>query len=157
MKKIPLTRGYETLVDDEDYEELNRYSWHATVSTRGYIYAHRWGEGRRSILMHRQILGVVSGRQVLIDHLNHDTLDNQKSNLVKSNYVSNGQNRVGASRNSALGVRGVTYRSGPRPYEVWVGHDRRPIYVGRFATLEEASAAAECSRAEIFGLSKGEV
>lgn len=38
MKKIKLTLGYETIVDDEDFEYLNQFSW--TICRTGkHMYA----------------------------------------------------------------------------------------------------------------------
>lgn len=31
MKTISLTRGYKTLVDNEDFEKLSRLKWHAST------------------------------------------------------------------------------------------------------------------------------
>jgi hypothetical protein len=80
-REIPLTQGYITIVDDEDYEELARYKWHVHVRTHGPM-ARRLGKRdadgkQRSIYMHRQIMQAPLGMDV--DHINHDTLDNRRS------------------------------------------------------------------------------
>ena len=97
MKKIKLTNGLVALVDDEDFEELNQYKWQAHWSdhVRSY-YAMRSetkSDGRqRTVQMHREILKI-SRRHILIDHKNHDTLDNRKANLRLCNYQQNGGNK----------------------------------------------------------------
>lgn len=88
MKKIFLTgkNGGVALVDDEDYEELNKYKWYGVKTGSngtGGPYACRSGprneDPRRKIYMHRVIMNCPKGMEV--DHGNHKTLDNRKCNL----------------------------------------------------------------------------
>lgn len=41
MKKIPLTQNKFALVDDDDFDVLNRYKWCADKDTGGYFRAMR--------------------------------------------------------------------------------------------------------------------
>ncbi len=41
MKKIPLTQGKFTLVDDDDFEKYGSLSWHAQRKENGAFYAAR--------------------------------------------------------------------------------------------------------------------
>lgn len=88
MKRIKLTQGKYALVDDEDYEWINTFNWHASLESRGTkYYAVRWEsrDGRRyKIRMHRFVLGLPPGLldpERVVDHKNHNPLDNQKENL----------------------------------------------------------------------------
>lgn len=76
MKEIKLTQNKTTLVDNEDFEKVNRYKWSAN-----YIHKHwyairktRKSKGKRTVqLMHRLITDCPEGLK--IDHINHDGLD----------------------------------------------------------------------------------
>ena len=59
MKEIPLGKGLNAKVDDEDYEWLSAYSWYAYYdSKRGMTYAaHHTPSGRR-VFMHDVIMGL---------------------------------------------------------------------------------------------------
>jgi len=78
---IPLTHGMFAIVDIEDYDELNKYSWQARKSYSRYYaqrksvhYGHEvW------IRMHRQIMNTPWG--YIVHHKNRRTLDNRKVNL----------------------------------------------------------------------------
>lgn len=63
MKEIPLTKGKVALVDDEDFERLNQYKWHASwdgwrwYARRGFFVNCKI----RKISMHREILNSPEG------------------------------------------------------------------------------------------------
>lgn len=90
MKSISLTKGKFAKVDDEDFEELNKYKWCAG-EIKGIWYAYR---GKREglivkrISMHRLIMKAEK-RWDIVDHINHDGLDNRKINL---RIVTNSEN-----------------------------------------------------------------
>lgn len=70
MKQIELTQGKFALVDDADYEELNRYKWY-------------YNEGcavRQGVLMHRHIMQAKPGQ--IVRHLDGNGLNCQRSNLA---------------------------------------------------------------------------
>ena len=97
MKLIPLTKGLFAKVDDEDFEYLNQWKWTATFGSHNgdKVYARRNGkksEGplwRKTIRMHRQLLGVVGNATVVVDHLDSDGLNNQRSNLEATTVSEN--------------------------------------------------------------------
>ena len=64
--------------------------------------------------------------------------------------VENGGHRDGANRNNTTGARGVSrHRTGG--YSAEVQHGGHSLHLGIFPTVEEASAAAQAKRAELFG------
>lgn len=87
MRKVKLTQGKYALVDDEDFERVNSFRWHASLESRGTkFYAVRFdysGEKRVKVRMHRFVLGLPPGLgdDRCVDHLNHNPLDNRKANL----------------------------------------------------------------------------
>lgn len=103
---IELTKGQEATVDLADVPLLAQYRWHATPNAMGGYYAATCAPGSFSPLyMHRLILGAPKGR--VVDHENHDTLDNRRSNLRLCGQRENLQNRRTANSNSTTGIRGV--------------------------------------------------
>lgn len=63
-REIILTQGKVALVDDEDFEELNKFKWHAIKSPNGVNYYAGRTPGSSAdpnrpcrILMHNFILG----------------------------------------------------------------------------------------------------
>jgi hypothetical protein len=97
MKEIKLTQGKTTQVDDDIYDKLNKFKWYAQF-IKGIWYAYRSvrepkaGVGTRMkakrIYMHREITGATK-RWDIVDHINGNGLNNQRSNL---RIVTNSEN-----------------------------------------------------------------
>src|SRR3989304_2105986 len=82
MKEIQLSQGKVALVDDEDFEMLNRYKWSAMRGANTYYaYTHIILESgkRTSIAMHRVIMQTPVGYET--DHRDRNGLNNQRFNL----------------------------------------------------------------------------
>jgi hypothetical protein len=75
MREIKLTQGYIALIDDEDYDLVSWFSWHAHVCLKT-VYARTAG----SILMHRLVMRAPKGMEVA--HLDDNGLNNRKQNLM---------------------------------------------------------------------------
>jgi hypothetical protein len=92
-KRFPHTKKYKlitkTLVDEEDYDRFSNYIWLAEwQESLGSYYAkrHEMMSGKSiTIYLHREILNLPRnpgrGCPLKADHINHDTLDNRRSNL----------------------------------------------------------------------------
>jgi hypothetical protein len=89
MKKIKLSRGKVTLVDDADYELLSKFNWYINENAeRTKLYAMRSKLKSETtkitgtkVYMHRFILNVYD-KSFMIQHKNGNTLDNRRENLV---------------------------------------------------------------------------
>lgn len=98
MKLIDLGNGMFTKVDDADYEWLNQWKWiaHRPKGNKTW-YARRTKRLSKTktetIAMHRLICGTY-GRDVLVDHKDHDTLNNQRGNLRICTVAENSRNRM---------------------------------------------------------------
>lgn len=144
MKTINLTQGQKALVDDEDYERINQYKWKAKwdKQTRSY-YAHstiRVNGKQKMISMHRTILNPPKDK--FIDHMDHQTLNNCKSNLRICTNAENQQNR-GKPRNNTSGVKGVYWDKDRNQWRAEITHQGKNLKLGRYNTIEEASLARE--------------
>lgn len=91
MKTINLTQQRFAIVDDDDYERLNKYKWRYST---GYAMRAIYVKGKKQIgiLMHREIINARVGMEV--DHINRDRLDNRKSNLRECTRLQNEYNKT---------------------------------------------------------------
>lgn len=101
MKSIPLSKGLFAIVDDCDFEMLSRYKWSAGA-IRNYPYAVRRPNGK-TILMHRQIMNV-SDPNIIVDHIDRNTLNNTRSNLRIANKSINARNKKATGTSKYMGV-----------------------------------------------------
>lgn len=150
-KRIPLSTGEYATVDVPDYEYLSRFRWSVVRSAHTtYAYRKPARNGRASrptIYMHREIMGVLQGMQV--DHINHDGLDNRRSNLRvcdASQNMANARKPVGTSL-----YRGVSWdkRSGLWLAQICVNGRKRNL--GRFGDEKQAAHAYNEAAIEGFG------
>ena len=79
-----------TIVDDEDYNELNKFKWY-TQKIKHLFYARRAVGARicrKSIYMHHVVLDFDS-KILEVDHIDGDGLNNQKYNLRVVSHKEN--------------------------------------------------------------------
>lgn len=143
MATIPITRGYEAIVDDEDVRWLKLFSWAASIGTskaRGYVspkvYAvtRRGGRKAKFTYMHRIIIDAPEDMQV--DHINGNSLDNRKANL---RLATKRQNIYNIKRTNKHGYRGV-WRHACGLYYAAIKINGATKFTSRgFPTAEEAA------------------
>jgi hypothetical protein len=146
MKEIKLTKGFITLVDDEDYEYLNQRKW--CISSCGYAITTFTINGKsKMVRMHRYLLNLTDPK-VLIDHINHNRLDNQKKNLRTCNYSQSNMNTSVRGRSGFLGVHYKKRRTTRNGIDyiyfdiiARIKANGKYITLGRFKTIEEAAMA----------------
>lgn len=128
-KTIELTRGKVAIVDDEDYEELNKVSWFYGAGKDNCCYSGRRSRKIGMIYMHRVIIEAKKGESV--DHINGNTLDNRKENLRICTAGQNKQNS-GKPKNNTSGFKGVFWHKRSKKWEVKIGVDNKSIWGGLF-------------------------
>jgi HNH endonuclease/AP2 domain len=91
-----------------------------------------------SYLVHRIIWFMMTGEQPpVIDHINGDPTDNRWANLREATHKENIRNQ--RRHKGHRGLKGVTIHRGKIVAQIMV--NRKHIYLGRFATVEEAHEA----------------
>jgi len=147
MREIKLTQGKVALVDDEDYERLNRYRWCAFRNLNTY-YASRSISGSATISMHRQILSVSPGKE--IDHKDGNGLNNQKDNLRSCTHSQNCANQR-SQVNVSSKFKGVFWETGRRKWNASIGVAGQRMHLGRFKTEKAAALVYNVAAINHFG------
>ncbi|AXF52618.1 MAG: HNH endonuclease [Caudoviricetes sp.] len=138
-KLIPLTQGKFTKVDNEDFERLNNYSWNYRFS-----YAANSING----LMHRFIMNCPKDK--VVDHINHDTLDNRKCNLRICTQQENSMNKISISDRTSI-YKGVFFANDRNKWRSKISKSGNVINIGYFSSEVEAAKSYDKKAKELFG------
>ncbi len=148
MKKIELTRGKFTLVDDGNFSELNKHKWYLSANN-GYARRDIYDSGSKSIVaMHRIIVGAQDGQ--VVDHINGDTLDNRKENLRICTHAQNLQNSKMPNTNKS-GYKGVCFHSNTGKWQANIMIGGKAKHLGLFNDKIDAARAYNDAAKENFG------
>ena len=133
-KRIELTFGKYAIVDAEDYDWLNSFKWCA-VRKRNTWYAKtlRLDGGRLS--MHRLIAGAPRG--LLVDHIDHNGLNNRKYNLRLCTNAQNQYNRL-PLKGSTSRHKGVSWCRSHNKYNAAIYHKSKRYHLGWFVDPDKA-------------------
>ncbi len=151
-KQIPLSGKYGTgkfaLVDDADYEFLMQWEW----------YMDSWGYVARTIrlpnkkckklFMHRIVNNTPDGLET--DHINRNTIDNQKHNLRS---VTSSQNKCNkpAKINTSSKHKGVAWDKRDKKWRAYIRIEKSQKYLGHFKNEIDAAMAYNQSAIKIHG------
>ena len=148
---------YDILVDDDLFEELNKYKWSSYLHTRNKKpVICRFVRGNpKKIYIHRQILEVTDPK-IQIDHKNMNTLDNRRENLrICPKGAYNAINRP-KQKNNTSGYKGVFkridgyYKNKPI-YRAAIRIEQKLIHLGQFTDINQAAEAYNKAAFDAFG------
>ncbi len=153
VKLIQLSQGHETIVDDDDYEELSQFKWYASWNR-----SDRTWRARRNVkkglleLMHRRILGLGNGQidKRQVDHINHNSLDNRRCNLRIASHSENQHNRT-VQRNTIGGLKGISKIPNSNRWRAQISVNGINKHLGCFLTKEAAHSAYFKSASKLHG------
>jgi hypothetical protein len=165
MRTVPLhgkrAEGRVALVDDEDYELVSQHRWHVKQSDRAnwvgrarhsltgpYAQAYLRGTGRASrvlITMHRLITDWPQ-----TDHIDHDGLNNQRSNLRPFTGAQNHANQR-PQRGRSSQFKGVSFHGLTGKWFAKIQVDGKQTYLGLFASEDAAARAYDAAAIAAWG------
>jgi hypothetical protein len=143
---IPLSRGMTTVVDNDDYTYLSQFKWYAH-SQRGLFYACRnvpdptKKSRQRCESMARVICHLSNSDTRVVDHINHDTMDNRKLNLRVCSQRANMHNIFHKFKNKTSKYVGVNLMSDRPKFRAELTVFGKNFHLGIFENEDDAYAA----------------
>ncbi len=154
MKQIDISTAQHpntfALVDDGDYRELSLRKWcTGTPKHCNIFYVRGRFQGKR-VSMHRVIMKPRDGE--VVDHIDGNGLNNQKSNLRICSNSQNIQNRR-LNKNSSSGYKGVYWNKRGCKWQVQIGSGSRKTkkHLGLFTCLVKAARAYDAEALKRYG------
>lgn len=143
-KRITLLRGQVTLVDDSDFPTLAQYPWR--LNSSGYaVRTEKRGDRAFVVCLHRELMQAERGQ--IVDHVDHDKLNNTRSNLRIITQQENLQYRR-CFRNNRSGYKGVTRQHGKWHARITVGG--KLLHLGFYDDPETAARVYDAAARMLF-------
>lgn len=141
MKYIQLSQNKRTIVDNDIFDYLNQWGWY--IGAGGYAIRKK---NHKVIHMHRVINKTEDG--FMTDHINHNRLDNRRSNLRSCTRAQNMQN---CRSWTTSGHKGVYWNKKLSKWQAQITHNSNHMHLGYYASKLDAKKAYIDKAKELFG------
>lgn len=137
MREIMLTNGKYAFIDDDDFELVSTSRWYFTNGyAKGYVFINK---RKVTTSMHRLVMGLQPGDKRIVDHIDHNPLNNTKRNLRICSSRQNAHNR-NLLKNNTTGFKGVS-KTVSGSFVANLSYKGHSHYLGTFKTAKEAHEA----------------
>lgn len=135
----------DILVSKTDYELIEDIRVSCWSVCNGYAETKVNG---KTVRLHRLVTKALKGQ--VVDHINHNTLDNRKENLRIVTVTENSRNHK-IKNNNTSGVTGVRWHKRDCMWEAFIVVDNKQKHLGSFDNKEDAINARKLAEDKYFG------
>lgn len=117
------------LIDDEDYDKIKDITWYIHCDNRVSCKINGKAQYLHSFILNTN---------KLIDHIDRNAFNNQKSNLrlaTKSQNAMNSKLRV----DNTSGIKGVSWKKDKNKWLAYIDFNNKRIFIGYFNNLKDAA------------------
>lgn len=140
--------GRSAFVSDEDYELVAQHRWCVASGGRYAATAVKKIDGTKTLVaMHTMLTGFSK-----VDHINHNGLDNQRSNLREASTSDNAKNKR-KKLSASSRFKGVSWDSSKKRWRVLIKPDSSSSqqHLGYFKVEELAAKAYDDAARKLYG------
>ena len=137
---VPLTHGYEAIIDAADVPLVEVKNWYASVRLNtSYARSNVTnGTERSHVFIHNFLMGNSKG--LFVDHIDGDGLNNRRCNMRFATHAQNMRNaRIRCD--STTGFKGTNFHKQSGKWMARIRVNDKSNYLGLFTSPEEAHAA----------------
>lgn len=145
---IPLTKGYHTIIDIDDFPFISSMKWHVGESRGKTAYAKKMvmiGGQRKSKSLHQFLFNKP------MDHRDNDGLNNRRSNLRPCTGSQNQMNQGVRRGKKSSRFKGVSWNVRGQKWEAYINVERKRIKLGRHSNEIDAAKAYNQAAAKYHG------
>tara|TARA_R100001530_G_scaffold13251_1_gene12253 strand:+ start:6896 stop:7372 length:477 start_codon:yes stop_codon:yes gene_type:complete len=142
-------------VDDEDFELLNYRTKHRRLKyrkkRRWHLYHDNYPRAtisKKQVIAHSLLINCPKGK--VIDHIDGNPLNNQKSNLRVCTYSQNAMNRI-RSKDNTSGYKGVYLDKAKNKWRARIMKEGKRISLGSFDSSKDAYRVYKNAAKELHG------
>lgn len=147
---IGVSKNGEFLFDKDDYEKVISIDKYWSINSLNYVLCRIDG---KEYQLHRYLMGLGfydSKKDIIVDYIDGNTLDNRKSNLRVIHRRHNPKNSSIYSNNTS-GYKGVSWHKKLEKWQVDIQVNKKNMYLGVFDNLEEAVEVRKNAEIKHFG------
>ena len=131
--------------DLDDYENIKDYCWREN-RTSGYIVTNTYNNV--NLGMHRLVMHCPA--EMVVDHINHNRIDNRKINLRICTVQQNNCN-LSIKSNNTSGYTGVSWSKHTKKWHCYIEINGKRINLGYFNDINKAIEARQQAEIKYFG------
>lgn len=138
------SKGEKFYFDLEDYDAIKDYCW--CINKQGYVIARTINGERDMVLFHRLLFP----NSEVVDHIDHNTKNNQKNNLREVVYQQNSMNHK-INKNNTSGVTGVSWNKTHNLWRARIHFKGKEISLGYYTNFDDAVKARKSAEDKYYG------
>ena len=134
-------------IDKEDLEKCSKLTWHYAKNKDSKYIQSRIKD--KMVKLHRFVMDI-NDKNLVVDHINRNPLDNRKSNLRICSYKENSFNKSIRVDNTS-GIPGVSFHKINKKWRAKIKYNNLTIHLGYFEDINEALINRRVAEEILFG------